>query len=64
MVVIDQRSRKQLKKKKKAVKEAGGRPEHDWIEIWVEDDCGIFLTQKFLDGIVFDEYLYPDDNCD
>ena len=42
----------------------GGRPEHDWIEILIEDDCGIFLTQKFKEGIEFDEYLYPDDNCD
>ena len=28
----------------------GGRPEHDWIEIWVEGG-GLFLTQKFKEGI-------------
>jgi hypothetical protein len=38
----------------------GGRPEHDWIEIWIEDD-GLFLTQKFKEGIEFDEYLYDSD---
>ena len=47
----------------KAIKEAGGRAEHDWIEIWVEGG-GLFLTQKFKSGIEFDEYLYKDDSCD
>ena len=38
----------------------GGRPEHDWIEIWI--DGGLFLTQKFKEGIEFEEYLYSSDS--
>jgi hypothetical protein len=38
----------------------GGRPEHDWIEIWIENG-GLFLTQKFKEGIEFDEYFYDSD---
>ena len=39
----------------------GGRPEHDWVELWIEGG-GLFLTQKFKDGIEFDEYLYMCDS--
>ena len=37
-----------------------GRPEHDWIELWIEGG-GLFLTQKFKEGIFFYEYFYNDD---
>lgn len=40
----------------------GGRPEHDWIEIWVHGG-GLFLTQKFKSGIELDVYLYECDTC-